>query len=60
MSETVTCSVAAEGDRVHRYVAGTLGLEDAAEFETHEPAAPSARQRCARAWPRPLHREEST
>jgi hypothetical protein len=35
MSEIVTCSVAADGERVHRYVAGTLELDAVAEFETH-------------------------
>lgn len=35
MSETLTCSIAADGERVHRYVAGTLDLEDVAQFEAH-------------------------
>ena len=35
MSETMTCAVAADGERVHRYVAGTLAPEEVAEFETH-------------------------
>jgi len=35
MSETVICTVAADGERVHRYVAGTLEPDAVAEFETH-------------------------
>jgi len=35
MSETVTCAVAADGERVHRYVAGTLELENVTQFEAH-------------------------
>jgi hypothetical protein len=35
MSEIVTCSVAADGERVHRYVAGTLELENVTQFEAH-------------------------
>ncbi len=35
MSETLTCVVAADGERVHRYVAGTLELDAVTDFETH-------------------------
>jgi len=35
MSVPVLCSVAADGERVHRYVAGTLELDAVAQFETH-------------------------
>jgi hypothetical protein len=35
MSETLTCAVAVDGERVHRYVAGTLEPDAVAEFETH-------------------------
>lgn len=35
MSATLACSIAADGERVHRYVAGTLDLEDVAQFEAH-------------------------
>lgn len=35
MSETLTCAVAADGEYVHRYVAGTLADDEATEFETH-------------------------
>ncbi len=35
MSATLACSIAADGERVHRYVAGTLELENVAQFEAH-------------------------
>lgn len=35
MSESLACPVAADGERVHRYVAGTLEPEAVAEFEIH-------------------------
>jgi hypothetical protein len=35
MSDSVTCPMAADGERVHRYIAGTLELDAVAEFETH-------------------------
>jgi len=35
MSDPVLCSVAAESERVHRYVAGTLELDAVAQFEAH-------------------------
>lgn len=35
MSENMTCAVAADGERIHRYVAGTLEPSAVAEFETH-------------------------
>ncbi|HEY7686754.1 MAG TPA: zf-HC2 domain-containing protein [Gemmatimonadales bacterium] len=35
MSEILTCPIAADGERVHRYVAGTLELENVTQFEAH-------------------------
>jgi len=35
MNEILTCAVAADGERIHRYVAGTLSADELAEFETH-------------------------
>lgn len=35
MNEITTCAVAADGERIHRYVAGTLEPSAVAEFETH-------------------------
>jgi hypothetical protein len=35
MSEILACSIAADGERVHRYVAGTLELENVTRFEAH-------------------------
>ncbi len=35
MSETLSCVIAVEGERIHRYVAGTLEPESTAEFEAH-------------------------
>lgn len=35
MSDTLICVVAADGERVHRYVAGALEPDAVAEFETH-------------------------
>jgi hypothetical protein len=35
MSGTTTCGISADGERVHRYVAGTLEPDAVAEFETH-------------------------